>query len=68
MFEAPLSSGYAQTVLNLVRTTVPRKPVRYLVASHFHFDGGAGVPKLILIPGPAVAVEITQVAERNQWP
>jgi glyoxylase-like metal-dependent hydrolase (beta-lactamase superfamily II) len=43
VFEAPLSSAFAETVRAQVRATVPDKPVRFVVATHFHFDHLAGV-------------------------
>jgi glyoxylase-like metal-dependent hydrolase (beta-lactamase superfamily II) len=43
VFEAPLSSRYSQTCLDLVRRTAPGKPIRYLVSTHFHFDHVGGI-------------------------
>jgi hypothetical protein len=43
VFEAPVSSRYMDTCLALIRATLPDKPVRAAVASHFHYDHVAGV-------------------------
>jgi glyoxylase-like metal-dependent hydrolase (beta-lactamase superfamily II) len=43
VFEAPMSSRYAETCLELVRTTLPGKPIRFVVATHFHYDHVAGL-------------------------
>jgi hypothetical protein len=43
VFEGPAGSRYAETCLELIRQTVPEKPIRYVVASHFHFDHIAGL-------------------------
>ncbi len=43
VFEAPLNSRYSEACLELIRRTVPGKPIRYLVSTHFHFDHVAGV-------------------------
>jgi metallo-beta-lactamase superfamily protein len=48
VFEAPLNSRYSETILDLVRTVAPDKPVRFLVASHFHFDHVGGVRPYVL--------------------
>jgi glyoxylase-like metal-dependent hydrolase (beta-lactamase superfamily II) len=39
----PPGRAYAQRCLELIRATAPGKPIRYAVASHFHFDHIAGV-------------------------
>ena len=43
VFEAPLSDAYARECLELIRATAAGKPIRYVVASHFHFDHIAGL-------------------------
>jgi glyoxylase-like metal-dependent hydrolase (beta-lactamase superfamily II) len=43
LFEAPLGDGRATAVLDAVRKTVPGKPVRYVVATHHHFDHSGGL-------------------------
>lgn len=41
--EAPLDDNRAVAVIGEVRSLVPNKPIRYLVASHHHFDHAGGV-------------------------
>lgn len=43
--EVPLSPAYAETLMRLIATVAPGKPVR-VVASHFHYDHLGGVPAL----------------------
>lgn len=43
VMESPAGSTYAQQILDLVHETAPGKPIRYAVASHFHFDHVAAV-------------------------
>jgi hypothetical protein len=47
VLEAPVSSAYAEKCLKLIRETVPNKPIRCLVSTHFHFDHVAGVRPFI---------------------
>jgi pimeloyl-ACP methyl ester carboxylesterase len=54
VFEAPLGSRYSETTLRLIRETVPDKPIRHLVSSHFHFDHVAGVRPYIAEGVPIV--------------
>jgi hypothetical protein len=41
--EAPLSARYAEECLAGIRATAPGKPIRYVVATHFHYDHIAGL-------------------------
>jgi len=41
--ETPAGASYVQKCLEFIRTTAPGKPIRYAVASHFHYDHIAGV-------------------------
>jgi glyoxylase-like metal-dependent hydrolase (beta-lactamase superfamily II) len=58
--EAPLTDDRALAVLGEVRKLVPTKPVRYVVASHHHFDHSGG---LRAFAGEGVTV-ITQETSR----
>lgn len=67
VFEAPISSRYADTCLALIRATVPNKPIRYVVATHFHYDHIAGLRPYIaegvtIITTPDAKPIIEQVA------
>ena len=37
VFEAPVSSRYAETCRRLIRETAPDRPIRVLVSTHFHY-------------------------------
>ena len=43
VLEAPINSAYSETCLRLIRSTVPNKPIRYVVATHFHYDHIGGL-------------------------
>lgn len=73
--EAPLNSRYAETCLRLIRSTVPDKPIRYLVSTHFHYDHVAGVRPYIaegiaILTTPDAKEVIKQVASsrRTMYP
>jgi glyoxylase-like metal-dependent hydrolase (beta-lactamase superfamily II) len=75
VFEAPLNSRYAETCLRLIRATVPDKPIRYLVATHFHYDHVAGVRPYVaegipILTTPDAKAIIEQVASsrRTMYP
>jgi glyoxylase-like metal-dependent hydrolase (beta-lactamase superfamily II) len=43
LFEAPLGDGRVNPVLEAVKKTIPGKPIRYVVATHHHFDHSGGL-------------------------
>jgi dienelactone hydrolase/glyoxylase-like metal-dependent hydrolase (beta-lactamase superfamily II) len=43
VFEAPMSPQYGEQVLQLVQSVAGNKPIRCVVASHFHYDHLAGL-------------------------
>jgi glyoxylase-like metal-dependent hydrolase (beta-lactamase superfamily II) len=71
VFEAPMSDAYARECLDLIRATVAGKPIRYVVASHFHFDHIAGLRTYvadgvpILAPSDAKGVIEKAIASRH---
>lgn len=52
--EAPLGPRAAREILDAVRTLDPAKPIRYVVATHFHDDHAGGVPYLVAETGAAL--------------
>jgi glyoxylase-like metal-dependent hydrolase (beta-lactamase superfamily II) len=40
--EAPLNEGTSRRVMAKIKETVPNKPIKYLVATHFHDDHSGG--------------------------
>ncbi len=73
--EAPLNSRYAETCLELIRATIPDKPIHYLVATHFHYDHVAGVRPYVaegipILTTPDAKAVIEQVASsrRTMYP
>jgi glyoxylase-like metal-dependent hydrolase (beta-lactamase superfamily II) len=55
VFEAPMNVQYAEQVLRLVRSVAGNKPIRCVVASHFHYDHLAGLAAFVAERIPVVA-------------
>jgi glyoxylase-like metal-dependent hydrolase (beta-lactamase superfamily II)/dienelactone hydrolase len=55
VFEAPMSTQYAEQILQLVRSVAGNKPIRCVVASHFHYDHLAGLAAFAAQRIPIVA-------------
>ncbi len=75
VLEAPVSSRYTEACLGLIRATVPDKPIRYLVSTHFHYDHVAGVRPYVaegvsILTTPDAKAIIQQVASsrRTMYP
>jgi glyoxylase-like metal-dependent hydrolase (beta-lactamase superfamily II) len=75
VFEAPIGSRYSEACMALIRTTVPEKPIRYVVATHFHYDHVAGLRPYIaagitIITTPDAKAMIEQIAasRRTMYP
>jgi dienelactone hydrolase/glyoxylase-like metal-dependent hydrolase (beta-lactamase superfamily II) len=68
VFEAPMSAQYGAQILQLVRSVAHDKPIRSVVASHFHYDHLAGlspfVAERIAVVAPADAQETIERAMR----
>lgn len=45
--EAPLSSDVTKSVIELIRKTIPGKPIKYVHLSHFHSDHTAGIRQFV---------------------
>ncbi len=45
--EAPLSPAVTRSILDVIHTTLPRIPVRYVHLSHFHNDHIAGIAEIV---------------------
>ncbi len=43
LYEAPLGDGRANAVIKAVKEAIPGKPIRFVVASHHHFDHSGGL-------------------------
>jgi glyoxylase-like metal-dependent hydrolase (beta-lactamase superfamily II) len=43
VLEAPRDSAYSEQVMALIARTLPGKPIRYVVATHFHSDHLGGI-------------------------
>lgn len=69
VFEAPAGEAYVRECLRLIEQAAPGKPIRHVVASHFHYDHIAGlrtfVARGVPILAPADAVDAIQRAARS---
>ncbi len=43
VIEAPLNDGVSQAIIAKIKETVPGKPIRYLVPTHYHIDHSGGI-------------------------
>jgi glyoxylase-like metal-dependent hydrolase (beta-lactamase superfamily II) len=43
LVEAPLGDGRTNAVIKAVKEAIPNKPIRYVVATHHHFDHAGGL-------------------------
>lgn len=61
LIEAPLGDGRTNAVIKAVKDAIPNKPIRYVVATHHHFDHAGGLRAAaaegatIVVPEPARA-------------
>jgi len=55
--EGPLTEARAFAVINEVRTLVPTKPIRGVVATHHHFDHSGGLRAFAAVNVPIIAHE-----------
>src|SRR5258708_17980370 len=61
LIEAPLGDGRTNAVIKAVKDAIPHKPIRYVVATHHHFDPAGGLRAAaaegatIVVPEPAKA-------------
>lgn len=70
LFELGLNPIWAKQVLAYARALAPGKPIRYLVASHNHFDHTAGVRQAVaegitLIQRPSTLQQLKEMAEHK---
>jgi glyoxylase-like metal-dependent hydrolase (beta-lactamase superfamily II) len=75
VFEAPISSRYSETCMALIRETIPNKPIRYVVATHFHYDHVAGLRPyiaegvtIITTPDAKAVIEKVAASHRTMYP
>ena len=55
--EGPLTEARAFAVINEVRSLVPTKPIRYVVATHHHFDHSGGLRAFAAVNVPVLVHE-----------
>jgi glyoxylase-like metal-dependent hydrolase (beta-lactamase superfamily II) len=65
VFEGPASSSYAEECLELIRATLPGKPIRTVMSTHYHYDHIAGLRVYIAAGIPIIATpDAKEVIER----
>ncbi len=69
LFELGVNPDAARDVLAYARRLAPGKPIRYLVASHNHFDHTAGIRQAVaegitIIQRPSTLAQLREMAER----
>lgn len=63
--EAPLSTEVAQSIINLVKKTVPGKPIKYVHISHFHNDHTSGIRAFVAEGATVLATPATIAAVKT---
>lgn len=75
VIEAPLNDGTSKRVIAKIKETVPNKPIKYIVTTHFHDDHSGGVrtymaegATLVTTPGNKSYFEKVAAAKRTIAP
>jgi glyoxylase-like metal-dependent hydrolase (beta-lactamase superfamily II) len=73
--EAPINEGTSRKVMTKIKETIPNKPIKYIVATHFHDDHSGGVrtymaegATLVTTPGNKGYFETVAKATRTITP
>jgi glyoxylase-like metal-dependent hydrolase (beta-lactamase superfamily II) len=65
--EAPLNEERSLAVISKVHDTIPNKPIKYVVASHVHFDHSGGLRTLVDEGATVVAHELDKPYFEKAW-
>jgi glyoxylase-like metal-dependent hydrolase (beta-lactamase superfamily II) len=67
LVEAPLDEERSLAVITKIRETIPNKPIKYVVASHVHFDHSGGLRTLVDEGATVVAHELDKPYFEKAW-
>jgi glyoxylase-like metal-dependent hydrolase (beta-lactamase superfamily II) len=67
MFEGPIDDARSEAVNQWAHTTVPQKPIKYLVNTHAHFDHAGGVRSYVADGVTIITHEMNRSYYENVW-